>query len=51
MTTIPLSRLKREMNKIMKLLQKGQLDLVYVSRCGKVVFVVVSTNYYEEIKL
>ena len=49
MKTIPLSRFRRNLNSLLKLLQSNKNLVIMVTRNKKEVFVLVSTKQYEEL--
>lgn len=48
---IPLSRFKREMNGILKKLDKGIYSVIYITRNKKEIFVLTSVGHYEKLCL
>lgn len=47
--TIPISRLKRELNRVLRTLARNRVDVYVITRKGQPVVYLVSVSHYEDL--
>jgi prevent-host-death family protein len=45
---IPISRFRRELRRLLRILNNNQEEVIFITRKGVNMFVLVSVNHYEE---